>query len=129
MKCPHCKNEVNTGGDFCPVCGKELNTVAMQQPAQQTHKKCYYVFAKVGYWLAVAAFIISFIPFFNMSMGVTLGIAAIVFICLGKRTNPAKTGMGFAIAAIVLSIVLGVVASMLPYFISLINTIIAGTVI
>ena len=124
MKCPHCKNEVNAGGAFCPVCGKELNVEVVQQPEQQTHKKCFYVFAKVGFWLAVAAFIVSFIPYLNSWFGLGLAVPAIVFIGLGKRTKPAKSGLGFAIAAIVLSIVISIVVSIVPYLVSFINAII-----
>ena len=105
MKCIHCGNEFKVNGNFCPYCGKEIKAEVVQNNEQKPHiKKCFYVFAKVGYGLGLGAFIASFIPFFNF-FAIFVGIAGIVFSALGNRTNPTKSGLKFSIAAVIISIV------------------------
>lgn len=128
MICKKCGAEFDEG-KFCPVCGNEVigekveTEVVDVTPNNETvnnnskHEKLWSTFANIGFIIGIIAFVASFIlPYAVLSFDVVV-IASIVFSCLGKKSfnnsKKAKKGLGFSIAALIISIVLSIVYALI----------------
>ncbi len=124
MVCKKCGAEFDEG-KFCPVCGNEVFSEKIETEVvdvvsnnetvnnNSKHEKLWSTFANIGFIIGIIAFIASFIlPYAVISFEVVV-IASIVFSCLGKKSfnnrKKAKKGLGFSIAALIISFILTIV--------------------
>lgn len=121
--CKNCGSALSDDFKFCQNCGakcenegggegiKEVlfirQSAAAPQSAEYETKGPWKAFAKVGKTIGLISFIWSLIPFFGI-WAITLANTGIDFSILGKvyRKNGSciKTGLGFNIAAIMISL-------------------------
>ena len=126
MICKNCGKELNDDIRFCPVCGTEqIKEAPLEEPFTATEataevveeptSKKWTVFSKMGKIFGIIAFVLVFIPGINIATSWWLGIAGIVFSCLGRKAKTEqseknfKVGLALSIVALVLSVVILVV--------------------
>lgn len=115
MYCRHCGRELSQGTRYCPACGAEQTTTEdpftigeKSEVVEPKPAKVWSIFSKIGKILGIVAIATSWIPYL---IGLEIGIAGIVFSCLGKkaRTDVAndncRLGLKLSIAGIVVSFV------------------------
>lgn len=117
MVCKKCGAEFDEG-NFCPICGNnefvdeyDVDN-ASSNNAISNNENLWSKFANIGYIIGLITFICSFVlPIFVP----VAPIAGIVFSSLGNKSalnkDKAKKGLGFSIAALIISSILSVVFS------------------
>ncbi len=120
MICEKCNSVIDDDSKYCPSCGNKIGS----------ESKVYDVFANVGYGVGIGTFIASFFT----SSFLYLGIAALVFSCLGKKSEKnyknAEKGFKFALAGLIIqaaSVVLAFAVIFFYIFYFLILIAIAGS--
>lgn len=124
MYCKKCGAELLEGIKFCPECGepvgsKEVEVVdsenlSFESPEQPKKHvpKCFTIFGRVGFGLALAGFICGFIPYICM-VGLELATIGLVFSILGKRDpeleKKTKLGKIFGILGLVFGFIMTIV--------------------
>lgn len=115
MYCKHCGKELNQDARFCPACGAEQNTyddpftsTEVNEVVEPKPARVWSIFSKIGRIMGIVAIATSWIPYL---IGLTIGIAGIVFSCLGRKAKTDiaednyRLGLKLSIAGIVVSVV------------------------
>lgn len=125
MYCKHCGSRLDDDARFCPNCGASVQKEeseftatelpkAAYEPIEEKPAKVWSVFALLGKILGIVCFVASFIPWINW-ISLEVGVIGIVFSCLGRKAKTEEadsncsTGLKFSIAAVILSLILGIV--------------------
>ena len=118
MYCKKCGRELSADARYCPGCGAEQTayddpfTITEATEVEKKPSKVWTVFSIIGKVLGIVAIATSWIPYL---VGLEIGIAGIVFSCLGRKANTDATdhncrlGLKLSIAGIVISVVVFIV--------------------